>query len=67
MPNHFLLFVQKKAIKENHTPLPLISFDLSASSGRLRNSPANYIQAKTFLAAFHLPLKPKARQKKGGG
>jgi hypothetical protein len=22
-PNHFLLFVQKKVIKENHTPLPL--------------------------------------------
>jgi hypothetical protein len=32
------LFVQKKVIKENHTPLPLVSFGLSAASGRLRNS-----------------------------
>jgi hypothetical protein len=37
-PNYFLLFVQKKVIKENHTPLPLVSFGLSAASGRLRNS-----------------------------
>jgi hypothetical protein len=31
--NYFLLFVQKKVIKENHTPLPLFSFGLSAASG----------------------------------
>jgi hypothetical protein len=30
--------VQKKVIKENHTPLPLVSFGLSAAYGRLWNA-----------------------------
>jgi hypothetical protein len=45
---------QKKETKEKATPLPLVSFGLSAASGRLRNSPSNFIQAQTVLAAFHL-------------
>jgi hypothetical protein len=32
------LFSQKKETKEKATPLPLLSFGLSAASGRLRNS-----------------------------
>jgi hypothetical protein len=32
------LFSQKKETKEKATPLPLVSFGLSAASGRLRNS-----------------------------
>ena len=39
LASFFLLFVQKKETKENHAPLPLISFGLSAASAwRLRNS-----------------------------
>jgi hypothetical protein len=53
------LLSQKKETKEKATPLPLIFFGLSAASGRLRNS---RFSAQTVLAAFHLPLNPKARQ-----
>jgi hypothetical protein len=34
----FLLRSQKKETKEKATPLPLVSFGLSAAAGRLRNS-----------------------------
>jgi hypothetical protein len=55
--------LKNKVGKQKDTPLPLLSFCLSAASGRLRNSPSKIIQAQTVLAAFHLPLKPKARQR----
>jgi hypothetical protein len=58
----FFCLAKRKETKEKATPLPLISFGLSAASGRMWNSPANFIQAQTVLAAFQLPLKPKARQ-----
>jgi hypothetical protein len=52
------LFVQKKVIKENHTPLPLhpsvLAPHLSVGCG------THFVQ--TVLAAYHLPLKPKALQ-----
>jgi hypothetical protein len=54
------LFVQKKVIKENHTPLPLhpsvLAPHLSVGCGTRIFNP------QTVLAAYHLPLKPKARQ-----
>ncbi len=58
--NHFLLFVQKKVIKENHTPLPLISFGLSATLVRLRNSRLQRSDSPRRLT--QLMLKPQARQ-----
>jgi hypothetical protein len=54
------LFVQKKVIKENHTPLPLypsvLAPHLSGGCG------TRAFSTQTVLAAYHLPLKPKARQ-----
>jgi hypothetical protein len=41
---------QKKETKEKATPLPLVSFVLSAASGRLRNSGYALKQS----SAFHL-------------
>ena len=38
LATHFILLVQNKVGKQNDTPLPLVSFGLSAASGRLRNS-----------------------------
>ena len=38
LASFFLLCSQKKETKEKATPLPLVSFGLSAASGRLRNS-----------------------------
>jgi hypothetical protein len=58
--SYFLLLVQNKVTKVNDTPLPLVSFGLSAASGRLRNSPSKIIQAQTVLAAF-----PSAAQAEG--
>jgi hypothetical protein len=60
-PNHFLLFVQKKVIKENHTPLPLHPSVLAPHLGG--DCGTHFVQ--TVLAAYHLPLKPKARQGAG--
>jgi hypothetical protein len=60
-PNHFLLFVQKKVIKENHTPLPLypsvLAPHLSVGCG------TRAFSTQTVLAAYHLPLKPMERQR----
>jgi hypothetical protein len=56
-PNYFLLFVQKKVIKENSTPLPLHPSVLAPHMGGCGTR-----FAQTVLAACHLPLKPKARQ-----
>jgi hypothetical protein len=47
--NHFLLFVQKKVIKENHTPLPLHPSVLAPHTGGCGTR-----FAQTVLAAFHL-------------
>jgi hypothetical protein len=55
--NHFLLFVQKKVIKENHTPLPLHPSVLAPHLGRLRNSLRSNSPRR-----LPLPLKLKARQ-----
>jgi hypothetical protein len=51
------LFVQKKVIKENHTPLPLYPSVLAPQMGGCGTR-----FAQTVLAAFHLPLNPQARQ-----
>jgi len=52
--------VQKEVIKENHTPLPLypsiLAPHLSVGCG------TRAFSTQTILAAYHLPLKPKARQ-----
>jgi hypothetical protein len=50
--------VQKKVIKENHTPLPLLPSLLAPHMG---GCGTHYVQI--VLAAYHLPLKPKARQR----
>jgi hypothetical protein len=50
--------VQKKVIKENHTPLPLFPAVLAPHLG----VGCGTRFAQTVLAAYHLPLKPKARQ-----
>jgi len=54
------LLSQKKETKEKATPLPLVSFGLSAASGRLRNSPSKIIRVQTVLAAY-----PSAAQAEG--
>jgi hypothetical protein len=53
------LFVQKKVIKENHTPLPLHPSVLAQHMG---GCGTRAFSAQTVLAACHLPLKPKAQQ-----
>ena len=59
-PNYFLLFVQKKVIKENHTPLPLISLGLSAASGAAAE--LALLALKQSSPPTICWLKPQARQ-----
>jgi hypothetical protein len=54
------LFVQKKVIKENHTPLPLVSFGLSAASGAAAELALSALKQSSPLPICW--LKPKARQ-----
>jgi hypothetical protein len=54
------LLSQKKETKEKATPLPLVSFGLSAASGRLRNSCFQHSNKSSPLSIFW--LKPQARQ-----
>ena len=61
-PNHFLLFVQKKVIKENHTPLPLLPSILAPHLGGCGTRLLKSFRLKQSSPLFHLPLKPKARQ-----
>ena len=56
----FLLCAQKKETKENRTPLPLISFGLSATLVRLRNS--RFPRSNSPRRFIQLMLKPQARQ-----
>jgi hypothetical protein len=53
----FFCLAKRKETKEKATPLPLVSFGLSAASGRLRNS---RFSAQTVLAAY-----PSAAQAEG--
>jgi hypothetical protein len=55
------LFSQKKETKEKATPLPLVSFGLSAASGRLRNSRFQHSNKSSPLSICW--LKPKARHR----
>ena len=49
--NYFLLFVKKKVIKENHTPLPLHP---SVLAQRWYGCGTRAYSAQTVLAAYHL-------------
>jgi hypothetical protein len=53
------LLVQKKVTKVNDTPLPLYP---SVLAPHLGGCGTRAFSTQTVLAAFHLPLKPKARQ-----
>ena len=48
-PNHFLLFVQKKVIKENHTLRPWLSATLRDSSSKASAELAQKTWAQTVL------------------
>jgi hypothetical protein len=50
--------LKKKVTKENSTPLPLHPSVLAPQMGGCGTR-----FAQTVLAAYHLPLKPKARQR----
>jgi hypothetical protein len=56
----FLLLIQKKETKENATPL---SLNPSVLAPHLDGCGTRAFSAQTVLAAFHLPLKPKARHR----
>jgi hypothetical protein len=46
-PNHFLLFVQKKVIKENHTLRPWLSASLRDSSSKASAELTSFKQSST--------------------
>jgi hypothetical protein len=53
------LLAKKKVTQENGTPLPLYP---SVLAPHLGGCGTRAFSTQTVLAAFHLPLKPKARQ-----
>jgi hypothetical protein len=60
LASFFLLRSQKKETKEKATPLPLYTSVLAPHMG---GCGTRAFSAQTVLAAFHLPLKPKARHR----
>jgi hypothetical protein len=60
LATHFILLVQNKVGKQKDTPLPLYP---SVLAPHLGGCGTRAFSTQTVLAAFHLPLKPKARQR----